>query len=54
MNKFKELSYTRPDYKQEKEKLLIYKNKILSASSYEDIRQSWLSMKEYPCNIWST
>lgn len=46
MNKFSEFSYTRPDYKQEKENLLKYKNKILNATSYEDIRQSWLSMKE--------
>ncbi|HWT73513.1 MAG TPA: M3 family metallopeptidase [Mobilitalea sp.] len=46
MNKFNELSYIRPDYKQEKENLLKYKNMILNASSYADVRKSWLSMKE--------
>ncbi|QHQ62984.1 hypothetical protein Ana3638_21175 [Anaerocolumna sedimenticola] len=46
MNKFSEFSYTRPDYKQVKENLLKYRYKILNATSYEDIRQSWLSMKE--------
>jgi hypothetical protein len=46
MSKFFELNYARPDYKQEKENLIKFKNKIMGASSYEDIRKSWLSMKE--------
>ena len=46
MRKFNEVNYIRPDYKEEKENLLKYKNKILNASCYTDIRQSWLSMKE--------
>lgn len=47
MSKFYELKYLRPDYKQVKENLVKYKNEILNASSYENIRQAWLSMKEY-------
>lgn len=46
MSKFYELNYSRPDYKQTKENLLKYKNEIFNASSYEDIRKAWLSMKE--------
>lgn len=46
MSKFYELNYSRPDYKQAKENLIKYKNEILNASSYEEIRKAWLSMKE--------
>jgi hypothetical protein len=46
MNKFGEFEYTRPDYKQVKENLAKFKGRISGASSYEDIRQLWISMKE--------
>lgn len=46
MSKFHELRYTRPDYKREKEILLDYKSKVMNATSYEDIRCQWLSLRE--------
>lgn len=45
MKKFNKVHYIRLDYKQETENLLKYKNKILNATSYEDIRHLWLAMK---------
>lgn len=46
MYKFSELNYSRPKYKEEQKKLMKYKEEIYSASSYEEIRHLWLSMKE--------
>lgn len=46
MSKFYEFRYARPDYQQERENLIKFKNEILGALTYEDIRQTWLSMKE--------
>lgn len=47
MYKFLELNYARPDYKNEQEILLKYRDEIASASSYEEARYLWLSMKEF-------
>src|SRR4051812_37761260 len=46
MYKFSEIQYVRPDYQKEQEVLIKYKNKIRAASSYIEIRQLWLAMKE--------
>ena len=46
MHIFSELSYERPCYEKEQEVLINYKNEIMSASTYEEIRRVWLSMKE--------
>jgi hypothetical protein len=46
MYKFLDLNYERPVYKIEQEILLKYESEIRSASSYEEIRQLWISMKK--------
>lgn len=46
MYKFSELSYETPHYEKEREDLINYKNEIMSASTYEEIRRVWFSMKE--------
>ena len=46
MYKFSELKYERPHYENQREILINYKNELMSASSYQEIRRVWLSMKE--------
>ncbi|HEX2986314.1 MAG TPA: M3 family metallopeptidase [Caproiciproducens sp.] len=46
MYKYHELNYSRPDYQEEQKKLMKYKNKMSRASSCDEIRRLWISMKE--------
>ena len=47
MEKFSDLIYKRPNYQSQKEKLLQYKKIMLQSWSYEEIRTSWLEMKDF-------
>jgi len=46
MYNFYDLDYSRPDYKKQQNTLLNLKKEIMTASSYDEIRQLWFSMKE--------
>lgn len=46
MYNFSVLCYERPPYEKEREALINYKNELMSASTYEELRRVWFSMKE--------
>lgn len=46
MEKYKEIKYTRPRYKTQLKKLEKYREQLSIASSYEEARSLWLSMKK--------